>query len=75
MDFVGLIRNLNTYEIERKVREYEALPKKKNIAFKSTPTLSDVNEDLRQEEDDEKLSLLVKNVRRMFYKREKFNNY
>ena len=35
------------------------------IAFKSTPTISD--------EDDEDLSLLVKNVRRM-YNKAKFNN-
>ena len=39
--------------------------KKKMIAFKPTPTISD--------NDDEKFSLLVKNVRRM-YNKAKFKN-
>ena len=52
------------------------LPKKKNIAFKSFQILSDDNEDIdNEEDDDEELSLLVKNVRRMFHKSERFNNY
>ena len=73
---MGLIGNLKTHEMERKVREDKVLPKKKNVAFKSTPILSDDNEDHdNEEEDDEELSLLVKNVRRIFHKRERFNNY
>ena len=36
--------------------------KKKTIAFKSTPTISD---DVDEEEDDEDLSLLLRNIRRM----------
>jgi len=45
-----------------------ALQKKKMIAFKSTPTIFD-----DEEKDDEDLSLLIKNVRRM-YNKFKFNN-
>ena len=71
MDFMGLIGNLKTHEMERKVREDKVLPKKKNIAFKSSQILSDDNE----EDDDEEFSLLVKNVKRMFHKRGRFNNY
>ena len=65
MDFMGLIENLKTREIERKVREDKAAQKKKSTAFKVTPTFFN---------DDEELSLLVKNVRRIFHKRGKFNN-
>ena len=41
MEFIGLIGNLKTHEMERKTREEIAPPKKKAIAFKSsspTPT-------------------------------------
>ena len=69
MELISLIGNLKTHEMERKVREEMAPQKKKMIAFKSTPTISDNDE----EEDDEDLSLLVKNVRRM-YNKAKFNN-
>ena len=61
MDFMGLIGNLKTHGMERKVREDKASQKKKNIAFKATPTFSDGDEDLEQD-DDKELSLLVKNV-------------
>ena len=71
MNFMGLIGNLKTHEMERKDREGKIPSKKKNVAFKSTPILSDDNEDRdNEEEDDEELSLLVKNVRRMFHKEE-----
>ena len=50
--------------MERKAREETTPQKKKTIAFKSTPTISD---------DDEDLSLLVRNVRRM-YNKAKINN-
>ena len=69
--FMRLIGNLKTHEMERKVREDQVLPQKKNVTFKSTPILSDENEDI----DDEELFFLVKNVRRMFHKRGRFNNY
>ena len=66
---MGLIGNLKTHEMERKVREEMAPQKKKVIAFKFTPTISDDDD---EEEDDEELSLLVKNVR--IYNKDKFNN-
>ena len=65
MELIGLIGNLKTHEMERKAREEIASQKKKMIAFKTTPTIPD--------EDDEDLSLLVKNVRRM-YNKAKFHN-
>ena len=65
MKLIGLIGNLKTYEMKRKAREEMTPQKKKMIAFKSTLTTSD--------KDDEDLSLLVKNVRRM-YNKAKFNN-
>ena len=48
--------------MEKKARE-EAVPqKKKSIAFKSTSTIFD-------DEEDEELSLLVRNVKRMYHKK------
>jgi len=41
MKLIGLIGNLKTHEMERKAREVMAPQKKKVIAFKSTPTISD----------------------------------
>ena len=70
MELIGLIRNLKTHEMERKAREEMTPQKKKMLAFKSIPTISDDDE---EEEDDEELSLLVKNVKRM-YNKAKFNN-
>ena len=69
IELIGLISNLKTHLMERKAREKMA-PQKKMIAFKSTPTFSDED---NEEEDDENLSHLVKNVRRM-YNKAKFNN-
>ena len=69
MEFIGLIGNLKTHEMERKVREEMAPQKKKNIAFKSTPATSD---DEEEEEDDEELSLVVRNVRT--YNKAKYNH-
>ena len=54
--------------MKRKDKEEMAPQKKKMIAFKSTPTISD-----KDDEDDKDLSILVKNVKRM-YKIVKFNN-
>ena len=65
MELISLIGNLKTHEMERKDREEMVPQKKKVIAFKTTFTFSD--------EDDEELSFLVKNVRRM-YNKTKFNN-
>ena len=74
MDFVGLVWNLKTHEMERKVREDKAPQKKKKVAFKATPTIFNEHDDFDQE-DDEELSLLVKNLRKMFHKRGRFNNW
>ena len=65
MEFISLIGNLKTHEMERKVREETVPKKKKIIAFKSTPTISD---DEEEEDDDEDLSLLIRNVSRMYNK-------
>jgi len=65
MELIGLIGNLTTHEMERKVREEMAPQKKKTVASKSTPIISDDDE---EEEDDEDLYLLVRNVRRMYNK-------
>ena len=73
MDFMGLIGNLKAYEMEWKVREENAPQKKKNVAFKATPPISVEVDDFEQD-DNEELSLLVKNVRRMFHKKGRFNN-
>ena len=61
MELISLINNLKTHEMERKAREKMAPQKKKKIAFKFTLIIS--NDD--KEEEDEDLSLLVKNVRKM----------
>ena len=68
MELIGLIGNLKSHKMERKIREEIAPKKKKMIAFKSTPS-----DDDDEEEDDEKIFLLVKNIRRM-YNKAKFNN-
>jgi len=65
MELIGLIGNHKTHEMERKAIEEMVPQKKKVIAFKTTFTFSD--------EDDEELSFLVKNVRRL-YNKAKFNN-
>ena len=55
----------------RKAREKKAPQKKKTLTFKSTPTISD-DED-NDQKNDEDLSLLVKSIRSM-YNKDKFNN-
>ena len=70
MELIGLIRNLKTHEMKRIARDEMAPPKKKAIAFKISSTYT--NED-DEEEGDEDLSLLLKNVQRM-YNKAKFQN-
>ena len=41
MELIGLIENLKTHQMEKNVREEKALQRKKILAFKSTPTISD----------------------------------
>ena len=69
MELIGLIGNLKTHKM-KKVREEKASQKKKVFAFKSTPTIFDEEEN---QKDDEDLSLMMKNVRRM-YNKAKFEN-
>ena len=57
--------------MERKARERKAPQKKKTLTFKSTPAIFD--DEIDDQEDDEDLSLFVKNVRKM-YNKAKFNN-
>ena len=64
MELIGLIGNLKTHKMEWKAREEKGPQKTKVLAFKSTPTISDKEEE--DQKDDEDLSLLVKNVRRMY---------
>jgi len=45
MDFMGLIGNLKTHEMEQQVREDKVPQSKKSIAFKATPTCSDDDEE------------------------------
>ena len=45
IDLIGLIKNLKTHEMERKAREEKAHLKKKTLAFKFTPTISDDEDD------------------------------
>ena len=71
MELIGLIGNLKTHEIERKAREEKTPLKKKSLAFKFTPIISDDEDDDQKDDDD--LSFLVKNVRRI-YNKAKFNN-
>ena len=54
--------------MERKSRVEKAPQKKKTLAFKSTPSISDEEED--DLSDDEDLFLIVKNVRKMYNKAE-----
>ena len=70
MKLIGLIGNLKTHEMKRKYIEEKAPQKKKTLAFKSTPTISDEDE---KEDDDKDLYLLIKNIRTM-YTKAKFEN-
>ena len=51
MEFFALIGNLKSHEMERKVREEKAPRKRKIIAFKATPIISDDDEEDEQEGD------------------------
>ena len=45
MEFMCLIDNLKTHEIERNAKEENAPQKKKNLTFNATPTFSDYDEE------------------------------
>ena len=63
MELINHIGNLKTHEMEKMAREETRPQKKKSIAFKSTSNISD------DEENDEELSLLVRNVKIMYHKK------
>ena len=74
MGLTAYIGNLKTHEIKIKAREDSEPQKKVGVAFKAsprkhkkksvaTPTISD-----DEKEDDEELTLFVKNMRRMYHK-------
>ena len=67
MDFSGFIENLKTHEMEMKVREEREPLKKKSIAFKATP--SSIEEEESSEDGDEKFTMLIRRVGKMFYKK------
>jgi len=50
MELIGLIENLKIHNMERKEREEMVPQKKKMLAFKSTPTIS--NDDDEEEHDE-----------------------
>ena len=67
MDFFGFIGNLKTHEMEMKVREEREAPKKKEIAFKATP--SSFDEEESSEDYDENFAMLIRKMGKMFYKK------
>jgi len=67
MNFMGLIGNMKTHEMKKKVREEKALTKKK-LAFKITPTIS--NDDKENEQEDDKNSLCEEREENVTQKRE-----
>ena len=52
MEFIDHIGNLKTHEMERKVRQEKTLQKKKILVFKSTPLISDKDEDEQENDED-----------------------
>ena len=58
----------------KNVREDKASQKKKIIALKTILTISNKDEEFERD-NNEDLSLLVKNIQRMFHKRGHFNNH
>jgi len=71
MELIDLIGNLKTHKMKERLEKRKHPQKKKTLASKSTPTIS--NDEIDDQENDEDLFLLVKNVRRM-YNKGKFNN-
>jgi len=66
IDFSGFIGNLKTHEMEMKVRKGREPTKKKSIAFKVTFSIV---EEESSEEGEEDFAMLIRKVRKMFYKR------
>ena len=81
IDFTAFMKNLNTNEMKMNAREDRESQKKISIALEASPrehkkigvATSTISEDDEQE-DDELLTLLVKNMRRMYHKSEMRSN-
>ena len=80
MELIGLIGNLKTHEMERKVRKEKAPQKKKilpsNLLLPSlmkTKKKMIISDGDEKEDDNKDLSLLIKNIRTM-YTKAKFKN-
>ena len=71
MDFTAFMSKLKTHEIELKAREQQEPQKKKSVAFKVSSGSSDDEEDPNEEEI---ISMIVRKVECMFYKKRQFNN-
>ena len=73
MDFSGFIGNLKAHEMEMKVREEREPPKKKSVAFKSTP--SSIEEEESSKDGDEDFAMLIRRVGKMLYKKGRQSNF
>ena len=69
MTLIGLIGNLKTYKMEKKLQKKTHLKRRKLLPA----SLPHSSQDKDEQEDDENLSLLAKNVRKM-HNKTKFNN-
>ena len=67
MNFSGFIGNLKTHEMVRKVRVKKEPQKKKSVAFKITPSILE-DEEIMDKDEEEEFAMLVRKVRKMFYK-------
>ena len=73
MDFSDFIKNLKTREIEMKVREEREPPKKKAIAFRSSPSIAE-DDDLMDEDEKDEFAMLIRKVGKLFYKKRRMSN-
>ena len=59
--------------MERKVRVEREPRKKRSVAFKATPSISEGNEIMDDDEDE--FSMIMRKVEKMFFKQGKMNNH
>ena len=57
-----------------KVRDGRESPKKRSIAFKATPSITEDDESL-DEGEEEDFAMLIRKVGKIFYKKEKMSNF
>ena len=74
MDFSRFIENLKSHEMKIKVREEREPPKKKSIAFRASPSISE-EDDSMDENGEEDFAMLVRKVGKIFYKKERMSKY